>query len=76
LYCDGCIVLYVPDIIANKVGMKSRGNKILNWIYRAQYRAARNAEKRAALTVLSTIVSGNNKVFDRNVMAVFNQARV
>jgi hypothetical protein len=76
LFCRGCIILYIPSTIAEKVNKKSRGGKIRDWICRAQYRAARNAEKRAALDVLQNLVSGNSQVFDRNVTAVFNRVRV
>jgi hypothetical protein len=77
LYCSGCIILYVPSAIAKKLREKqSRGSKIRDWIYRARYIAARNTEKRAALVILQTIVSGNSQVFDRNVVAVFNRIRV
>jgi hypothetical protein len=69
--------MYIPNTIAKKFGnAKSRGSKIRDWIYRARYRAARGAEKRAALDVLQNLVSGNSKVFDKNVVAVFNQIRV
>jgi hypothetical protein len=76
LYCSGCVVLYIPSAIAKKFLKKSRGANIRNWIYRAQYRAARNAEKRVALTVLKNIISGNSQVFDKNVVSIFNQMRV
>jgi hypothetical protein len=70
-------MLYIPKAIAKEFrDIKSRGSKIRDWIYRAQYRAVRNAEKRAALFALQTLVSGNSQVFDRNVVAVFNQVRV
>jgi hypothetical protein len=69
-------MLYIPSAIAKKLGKKSRGNNIRDWIYRAQYRATRNAEKRAAVAVLQNLVSGSSKVFDQNVTAVFNQTRV
>jgi hypothetical protein len=77
LYCDGCIMLYIPSAIAKKFrNIKPRGSKIRDWICRAQYRAVRNAEKRVALTVLQNLVSGNSKVFDKNVVAVFNRVRI
>jgi hypothetical protein len=69
-------VMYIPSTIAKKFDKKSRGGKIRDWIYRAQYRATRNAEKRVALFTLQTIVSGNSQVFDRNVVAVFNRVRI
>jgi hypothetical protein len=75
-YCFGCIVLYIPGAMAKKFNLKSRGGGIRDWIYRAQYRAARNAEKRAALTVLQNLTSGSSKVFDKNVTAVFNRIQV
>jgi hypothetical protein len=67
--------MYIPRTIA-KISKKSRGSKIRDWIYRAKYREARNAEKRVALTILQNLVSGNSKVFDKNVAAVFNRVRV
>jgi hypothetical protein len=76
LYCYGCMMLYIPSIIAKKFNKKSRGGRIRDWIYRSRYRAARNAEKRVALTILQNIVSGNSKVFDRNVVDIFNRVRV
>jgi hypothetical protein len=47
-----------------------------DWIFRAQYRAARNAEKRVALFALQNLTFGSSKVFDQNVTAVFNRIRV
>jgi hypothetical protein len=76
LYCDGCIVLYIPSVIAKKINKKSRGSKIRDWIYRARYRAARNAEKRVALVVLQNLVFGSSKIFDKNVVSVFNRVQV
>jgi Leucine-rich repeat (LRR) protein len=76
LYCNGCIMVYIPSTIAKKFNKKSRGANIRNWICRAQYRAARNAEKRVALSTLQNLVSGNSQVFDKNVTAVFNRVRV
>jgi hypothetical protein len=76
LDCGGCIALYIPRAVAKKVCVKSRGRKIRDWIYKAKYRAARNAEKRVALAILQTIVSENSTVFDKNVAAVFNRIRV
>jgi hypothetical protein len=69
-------MLYIPDAIAKKLNKKSRGRKIRDWIFRAQYRSARNTEKRAAMGVLQNIVSGHGQVFDRNVTAIFNHVRV
>jgi hypothetical protein len=69
-------MLYIPDAIAKVFGKKSRGSKLRDWIYRAQYRSARNAEKRVALAVLQTIVSGSSQIFDQNVTAIFIRARV
>jgi hypothetical protein len=76
LYCGGCIILYIPSSIAKKFRRKSRGIRIRDWIFRAQYRAARNAEKRAALAVLQNLTSGSSQVFDQNVAAVFNRVRI
>jgi hypothetical protein len=69
-------MLYIPNPIAKKFDKKSRGGKIQDWIYRARYRAARNTEKRVALVVLQTIVSGSSKVFDQTVVAVFNRVQI
>jgi hypothetical protein len=69
-------VLYIPSAIAKKFRKKSRGGRIRDWIYRAQYRAARNAEKRVALFTLQNLVFGNSKVFDQIVVAIFNKVRV
>jgi hypothetical protein len=76
LICGGCIMLYIPRIIAMKFDKKSRGSRIRDWIYRAQYRAARNAEKKAALVILQNITFGSSKVFDKNVVSVFTRVRV
>jgi hypothetical protein len=76
LICDGCIILYIPSTIAEKVSKKSRGGKIRDWICRAQYRAARNTEKRAAMIVLRDLTFGSSQVFDKNVAAVFNKIQV
>jgi hypothetical protein len=69
-------MLYIPHTIAKKFKKKARGCKIRDWIFRAQYRAARNAEKRAALAILQNLVSENSQVFDRNVTAIFNRVRI
>jgi hypothetical protein len=76
MFYQRCIILYIPNTIAKKFLVKPRGGRIRDWICRAQYRAARNTEKRVALAILQTIVSGNSQVFDRNVVAVFNRIRV
>jgi hypothetical protein len=69
-------MMYIPNVIAKKIDEKSRGGRIRDWIYRAQYRATRNAEKRAALPILQNLTFGSSKVFDKNVAAVFNRVRI
>jgi hypothetical protein len=70
-------MLYISSRVARKCRLGSRrGGMLRDWIFRAKYRAARNAEKRAALIILQNLTFGSSKVFDQNVVAVFIRVRV